>query len=296
MQQENNKNLKLVYFGGEPIGVPVLTELEAAGFLPSLVVCNPDRPVGRKQVLTSPPVKVWAAERNIEIFQPENLKPETVGHRMSNSEEWDLFVVVAYNKIMPKWLIELPKHKTINMHPSLLPKLRGASPIRSTILEDMRDECGVSVILLDEKMDHGPIIGQQTMDIAPEHWPIKGGELDLALARLGGALLASLIPSWIAGKIEPIEQDHDKATFCKKIQKADGELHIDPHNLPTGDDAYQALLKIRAYDGWPGTFFMYEGKRIKITDAELKDNGSLDILKVIPEGKSETKFSIHFPS
>ena len=156
MKKESNKNLKLVYFGGEPIGVPVLEELEAAGFLPSLIVCNPDRPVGRKQVLTPPPVKIWAEERNIEVFQPENLKPETVGHRMSHSEshseEWDLFVVVAYSQIMPQWLIELPKHKTINMHPSLLPKLRGASPIRSTILEDRRGECGATVIQRDEKM------------------------------------------------------------------------------------------------------------------------------------------------
>ncbi|MDA8596933.1 formyltransferase family protein [Candidatus Pacebacteria bacterium] len=284
-------DLKFAYFAGEPIGVPVLVELEAAGYLPSLVVCNPDRPVGRKQLLTPPPVKVWAEERGIEVWQPQNFTEQ--GAITEKLARYDLFVVVAYNTIMPKWLIELPEHNTLNVHPSLLPKLRGASPIRTAILEDRRDEIGVTIIQLDEKMDHGPIVAQQALKIAPENWPLAGCQLDQALGQLGGSLLAAVIPSWVAGKIDPLPQDHSAATFCKKLNKADSELEIDPYNLPTGDAAYHALLKIRAYDGWPGTFFMHDGKRIKITDAALI-NDALQINRIIPEGKQVMRFADYF--
>lgn len=286
--------IKFVYFGGEPIGVPVLEELKAAGMLPSLVVCNPDRPVGRKQVMTPPPVKVWAEENEIGVWQPENFKKdEIIGVGPLYEQTWDVFVVVAYNKILPKWLIELPEHGTVNVHPSLLPLLRGASPIRSTILNDMKDECGVSVMQLDEKMDHGPILAQATMDIAPENWPIRGTELDEALARLGGSLLAATLPEYIAGTIAPQEQDHEAATYCGRLDRSMGELTLDPHNLPTGDEAYQILLTIRAFEEYPGTFFMHAGKRIKIKEAELAD-GKLRILRIIPEGKQEMDFNVYF--
>lgn len=284
-------NFKFVYFGGEPIGVPVLEELSVAGMLPSLVVCNPDRPVGRKQVMTPPPVKVWAQKNNIEVWQPEDFKDkDAVSKRLST---YELFVVVAYNKILPKWLIEIPKHGTVNVHPSLLPLLRGASPIRSVILNDMRDAVGASVMIIDEKMDHGPILAQMNMEIAPENWPIRGTELDEGLARMGGSLLAATLPEYLAGNIDPQEQDHKTATYCTRLDRSDGELCIDPYNLPTDDEAYQTLLKIRAFDGYPGTFFMHEGKRIKIKDAELT-NGELRILRIIPEGKQEMDFGQYF--
>jgi len=282
-------NLRIAFFGGEPIGVPVLEELEASGIVPNLIVCSPDKPVGRKQVMTAPPVKEWATQRSIPVFQPTSLKENTgVGPLYKN--DWDIFIVVAYNKILPKWLIDIPEHGTLNVHPSLLPQLRGASPIRSAILNDLQ-ETGVSVMLLDEKMDHGPIIAQEPMHIEDAQWPVRGRELDEGLARLGGALLAATLPQWTRGDIAPQEQEHELATYCGKITKADGELTIDPHNLPTGDAARQALLKIYAYDGWPGTFFFVETpkgtKRIKIVDATLDTHGALDIHRVVPEGKKE---------
>ncbi len=281
------ENLKFVYFGGEPLGVPVLEELKKARLLPSLVVCNPDRPVGRKQILTPPPVKVWAQEHNIPVWQPESFKNQK--EVTEKLKTFDLFVVVAYNKILPKWLIELPKYHTLNVHPSLLPLLRGASPIRSAILHDMRDQIGVTIIQLDEKMDHGPILAQETYSISKTEWPIRGSELDAALAELGGKLLAQTLPKWIAGEITLTEQFHNAATYCPKLERSMGELTIDPFHPPTGEDAYRALLKIRAFDGFPGTFFMYNGKRVKILDAELTDN-TLNITRVIPEGKKEQSF------
>ncbi len=286
-------DVNFVYFAGEPLGVPVLKELKVAGLLPSLIVCNPDRPVGRKQVLTAPSVKVWAEENNIDVWQPESFKDqEEVTKKL---KDFDLFVVVAYNKILPKWLIDLPKHSTLNVHPSLLPLLRGASPIRSAILGDMRDQIGVSIMQLDEKMDHGPILAQVTMSVHEDNWPVRGTELDEALAHFGGALLADTIPKWITGEVTLTEQFHDAATYCGRLERAMGELQIDPRNLPTGSDAYQTLLKIRAFDGFPGTFFIHNSKRVKVLDATL-ENDTLKILEVLPEGKNKQSFEHYLSS
>lgn len=282
------KEINFVYFGGEPIGVPVLEELKAAGILPSLVIASPDRPVGRKQIMTPPPVKVWAEENDIEVWQPEDFKDKDT--TVEKLRAYDLFVVVAYNKILPKWLIDLPKHKTLNVHPSLLPLLRGASPIRSAILKDMQDEIGVTVMRLDEKMDHGPIITQEHVEIPDELWPIEGPKLDELLAREGGLLLAATLPGYLRGDFEPQEQEHEYATYCGRFEKADSELKIDPLNLPTGDKAYQTLLKIYALMGGPDTFFIHNGKRVKINDAEFSTEGNLKINRVTPEGKNETDF------
>lgn len=293
MESTSNENLKFVYFGGEPIGAPVLKELIACGLTPALVVCNPDRPAGRGQQLTPPPVKTLAEAHSIEVWQPENLSDQAAVTEKLTA--YDLFVVVAYNRILPEWLIELPKQKTINLHPSLLPLRRGPNPIRSAILEDDRDSIGVSVMLLDVEMDHGPILAQQAMSIADEHWPMTGPELDEALANLGGALLADTIPKWVAGEIEPQAQDDTRATYTKKLTKADGELQIDPHYLPSGEAARQTLHQIRAFAGWPGTYFIHAGTRIKINDADIVD-GTLHLTSITPEGKRPMNFDQWLPS
>ena len=270
----------------------VLDELAASGLVPALVVCNPDAPVGRKHVMTAPATKVWAEAHQVPVFQPTTLRDRAALTPLTETD-WDLFVVVAYGKLIPEWLLDVPKHKTINLHPSLLPNLRGASPIRSAILEDMR-ETGVTVMLLDAAMDHGPILAQTSANITETEWPLSGHELDMRLARQGGKLLADTIPNWIAGTITPTEQDHTTATFCTKIDKSMSELTLDPYNLPTGDEAYQTLLKIHAFDGWPETFFMYEGKRIKIKNATLSANGTLVITQIVPEGKNEIGWQSYF--
>jgi methionyl-tRNA formyltransferase len=278
---------KIAFFGTPQIAVWVLQELEAAGIVPDLVVTNPDRQQGRGLKITPTPVKNWAMQRNIPVIQPQSLlKKEELDPALA--EPWDLFVVVAYGLILPKWFIELPKFGTINLHPSLLPKLRGASPIRTSILEGMKDT-GVTIMLMDEKMDHGPILDQEAA-LLP--FPVEGQVLDEALASQGGKLLAKVIPRWVAGQITPKEQDHAEATYSKKITKEMGELILDPFHLPRGKEAYDIYLKICAFDGWPGTFFFFKNKRIKITEAFLSDeqDASLEINKVIPEGKKEISF------
>lgn len=282
--------LKIAYFGGEPLGVPILEALKKHHLVPQLIVASPDRPAGRKLLLTAPPVKNWALENGIEVIQPEIIPKQPADLGRLTGEDWDLFIVVAYNKILPKWFIELPKHKTINVHPSLLPKLRGASPIRTTILNDTPDECGVSVMLLDEKMDHGPILAQEKLLLTTEQWPLSGPELDAQLAALGGEVLAKTIPLWTAGALVPKVQEHTLATYCGKITKDMAELALDPYALPTGKEAYAQYLKIQAYAGWPVAFFKYDNKRYKITSARLSEDGQLVIDAVIPEGKTETGF------
>lgn len=277
----SESSLRIAFFGGEPLAVPTLEILKQNGIIPTVIVCNKDTPQGRKMIVTAPPVKLWAEQNGIPVFQPGSLDDQQT-RAFFDSEPWDLFIVVAFGKIMPSWLLKTPLHKTINVHPSLLPLLRGPSPIRSALLQDMRTT-GVSIMLMDEQPDHGPVLAQEEVVIEADAWPMKGLELDALLAATGAELLSTTVPKWIEGSLQPIAQDDTKATFTEKIKKTDGELSIDPFSLPSGDRAYQMYLKICAYDGNPGTFFFYNGKRIKIADAALQDN-TLVIKKVIPEG------------
>lgn len=286
-------DMRFAFFGTPDIAVHVLTELAQAGYLPSLIVTNPDAPVGRKQVLTPPPVKAWATSLDIPVIQPTNLKdPANVPEL---HERFDIFIVAAYGKIIPKWVLDIPLHGTVNVHPSLLPKLRGASPIRSAILQDIRDT-GVTIMQMDTELDHGPIVAQAPADISPAQWPLPGQVLDQHLATLGGQLLVTVLPNYLAGNCTPTPQNHAEATFCTKITKDMGQLELDPYNLPQGEVAYRVLLKIRAFDGWPGTFFFHNDKRVKITAANLSQTGALEIISVIPEGKKEQPFTNYLQS
>lgn len=274
------------FFGTPEIAVTVLNALHTAGYTPDVVITNPDAPQGRKMVLTPSPVKVWALAHAIPVLEPPSLRSDSRVYDYMKQHGLDLGVVVAYGKIIPESLLSLPHYGCINVHPSLLPRFRGASPIRSAILHDERDT-GVSIMLLDREVDHGPILAQEQLTIREEEWPLRGRTLDQRLAEKGGELLCTVLPGYIEGDIIPQPQDHTKATFCDKISKEMGELSLT-------DDPYHNLLKIRAFDGWPGTYFFTErhGKRIrvKIVDAELAPDGTLRILRVIPEGKNEIAY------
>ena len=284
---EHTTKPSFVFFGTPQIAVTALEEMATFGYLPALVVCNPDAPVGRKQVMTPPPTKVWAEAHGIPVFQPASLKNRDDLTPLTTTP-FDFFVVLAYGKIMPEWLIELPRYNTINAHPSLLPKFRGASPIRSTLLHDLT-ACGVTIIEMDKDLDHGPILSKQAVELYGE--PIPGNELDTCLARVSGCLLVDVIEKTLLGQITPVAQDHAHATFCTKITKDMAELTLDPHQLPTGEEAKAVYRKICAFDGWPETFFIHNGKRIKIKSARLTEDGTLELLRVVPEGKSEQDFT-----
>ena len=295
MKNTNHSNPKFVFFGTPDIAVTALTEMASFGFIPSLIVCNPDAPVGRKQIITSPPTKVWAEAHNLPVLQPTFLPKTSLsndGHPMTViwESDWDFFVVFAYGKIMPEWLINLPKYGTINAHPSLLPKLRGASPIRSTLLNDLTAS-GVTIIQMDKELDHGPILKQQKVALVE---PISGEDLDNTLAHISGNLLVQVMQELPLGSITPIPQNHHQATFCTKINKEMSLLMINPTNLPVGKEAKEVYQKICAFAGWPGTFFFYHDKRIKIKSARLNEIGQLEILRIVPEGKNEIDFHQYF--
>jgi methionyl-tRNA formyltransferase len=274
---------QFVFFGTSRFAVSVLEKLKQTGYLPSLIVTTPDKPSGRGLILSPPPVKIWAVENKIDVLQPRKLEAELSG--ILRSGNYPLFIVAAFGSILPKSMLKIPKHGVLNVHPSLLPKYRGPSPVQSAILADDKNT-GVSIMLLDDKLDHGPVIASRPVPIPPSEWPPRASVLEEKLARAGGILLAEVLPRWIEGTLRAREQEHDKASYTKKIEKADGLIDLTA-------DAYQNYLKIRAYDGWPGTYFFVEknGKKIRviIKDAEYKD-GKLIITRVLPEGKKETDY------
>ncbi len=281
--------MKFAFFGTPELAVIALEEMADFGLTPNLIVCNPDAPVGRKHIITPPPTKIWAEAHHIPVFQPLTLKNKEELTPLTTAE-WDFFVVFAYGKLIPEWLIELPRYKTINAHPSLLPKLRGASPIRSTLLFDL-SACGVTIIAMDKELDHGPILYQQPVTLTE---PIPGQKLDSTLAKICGDLLVHVMRELPLGNLIPEPQNHNAATFCTKITKEMAEVPLNPYRLPSGNEALQIYRKICAFDGWPGTFFIHDGQRIKITAASLTSDGSLLITRIIPAGKNEMDFSAYF--
>lgn len=278
-----NKPPHITFFGTPPLAVTVLDNLKDAGIRPHRIVTAPDRPRGRNLVVTPPPVKVWADEHNIEVLQPESLKKDEVFLRAMEDTPSDLYLVAAYGLLIPQRLLAIPAHGTLNVHPSLLPRYRGPSPIQYQILGG-EELVGVSIMLIDEAMDHGPILAQEAIPM-PEPLP-TALELEGMLAQLGGRLLTEIIPQWLAKKIEPQEQDHERATFSAMIKKSDGLLDL-------SDDALTNLRKIQAYTPWPGTYFFTErhGKtiRVKVVSAHIEEQ-TLVIDRVIPEGKKEMNY------
>ncbi|MCI0619827.1 methionyl-tRNA formyltransferase [Candidatus Wolfebacteria bacterium] len=279
-----SENIPFAFFGTPEFAVIVLDELERAGLLPAIIVTAPDRSKGRGLKLTPPPVKVWADIHGISTLQPKKLNDPGFLSKLK-TYDLELFIVAAYGKIIPRTVTDVPKHGVLNVHPSLLPKYRGPSPVETQILSDDRN-VGVTIMQIDEEMDHGPVVQNEKVKIKNEEWPLRASTLAKILAHTGGKLLADTIPRWVAGEIAAVQQDHNEATYCKLIKKEDA--HID-----LNDNPYQNFLTIQAYDAWPKAYFFAEknGKkvRVKITDANYRD-GKLTIKKVIPEGKHEMDY------
>jgi len=285
---KKKSDTRFAFFGTPELATVFLDDLEREGLVPSLVVTTPDRPKGRGMALTSPPVKMWAAARNILVLQPERLDTEFVSKLAARS--WQLFIVIYYGKILPRELFSIPKHGTINVHFSLLPRWKGTSPIRASILND-DGKSGTSLVLMDEKIDHGPIIAQKEFHIAK--WPPSARELEVFATHESAKLLSAVIKLWVSGEIEAREQNHDLETMCPTLKKDDGLINL-------SDDPYKNLLKIRAFDSTIGTHAFFErgtstssrqAKRIRvqILNAHMDDH-SLIIDRVKPEGKREMDY------
>lgn len=274
--KNNDKNF--IFFGTPDVAQKTLEVLKENGFIPSCIVTSPDAPSGRGMAMTPSPVSDWAEENFIDCIKPNIIDDEFINTISEYNP--DLFIVVAYGKILPEKLIKLPKLETINIHYSLLPKYRGASPVEQALLNG-DSVTGVSIQQMAFKMDAGDIIVEK--EVAIEITDTKS-ILREKLIREGGELLVKTLPYIFNRKISPKQQDENLATRCKKIKKEDGLIDID-------GDAWTNYNKYRAYEGWPSVFFMKDNKRIKITKA-IFENGKFVIKRVIPEGKKEIDYTL----
>lgn len=270
-------NMRIVFFGTSVFAVPALQMLKKQSWAEIIaVVSTPSKPVGRKQEIAPSPVAAEAKRLGLPVLAPEKLKNPEWLETFSKLNP-DLVVLASYGKIVPQSTLDIPKHGFINIHPSLLPKYRGASPIEGAILGGDK-KTGVTVMKMDAQMDHGPILSQTEIEL---HGDERARELEAKLAQIGAELLIKTIPSYIHGEILLQEQEHDKATFTKLISREDGRVEL---NLP----AEEIYRRYRAYDPWPGIWTVLRIKnqelRIKLLDIEFID-GKLKINKLQPEGK-----------
>lgn len=243
-----NSGIKFVFFGSSRFSEFVLDELERAGHVPMRKITSAREPL------------------------PSLDELRAIGA--------DVFVVASFGKILPKELLEIPKYGSLNVHPSLLPELRGPAPIQGLILD--RGTPGITIIKMDEQMDHGPIVAREKIDLAS--WPDYYAIIEEKLARAGGKMLLSILPRWIEGGITPTEQDHARATFTKMIKKEDGMLDL---TAP----AEINWRKVLAYSTWPGAYLLFKrktGDEIRVVVKSGKfENGQFIPTRVVPAGKRE---------
>ena len=268
---------KFVYFGTPRVASGTLALLIAHGFVPALVVTSPDAPRGRGLVLTPSPVKELALAHGIPVLAPEKLDADLI--RAVRGYECDYALVVAYGKLFPEELIAAFPKGVLNVHYSLLPKYRGATPLETALLSG-ESTTGVTIQTMAKEMDAGDILVQEETPIAPAE---TARELRPRLILMGAELLAATLPAFERGDITPAPQDASKATRAYKIKKEDGLLDL---SAPAEDN----WRKYRAYADSIGTYFFKDGKRVKITSAEFS-GGEFRVLRVIPEGKRETSFA-----
>jgi methionyl-tRNA formyltransferase len=274
-------NFKFAFFGTPDVARRTLDILFTNGYIPTVIITSPDTEKGRGLHLTETPVSLWAREHSIPCLKPEKITEEFIEEFKQYNV--DLSLVVAYGKLLPQALIDTPRLKTINIHYSLLPTYRGASPVEEALLNG-DTVTGVSIQQMQLKLDSGPLLAKIEVPIEQD----EGKEtLRNKLIDIGTHELIKILPDIREGKINPVEQDESQATHCSKIKKEDGEIN------PLGD-AKENYNKYRAFEGWPGVYFFTvrheKTIRVKITQARYENNEFI-IEKVIPEGKKEMLYT-----
>lgn len=268
---------KFIYFGTPYIARDTLAYLLEHGYRPEAVVTSPDAPRGRGLELTPTETKELALSNGIPVLTPTKLTPEAVEEILSYGADYAL--VVAYGKILPEALINAFPKGVLNVHYSLLPKYRGASPVEAALLNGDATT-GVAIQRMVYELDAGDILALREVEILPNE---TAKELRPRLVDIGAELLVETLPSFIDGTATFTPQDHSRATRSGKIPKSEGELQIQ------GNDE-ENWRKYRAFADGSGTYFFKDGKRVKIVSATLK-NGVFTPLRVIPEGKKETDYN-----
>ncbi len=247
--------MKTVFMGSPAFAVPVLQSLMSNQYDIIAVYTQPDKRTGRGQQLMPCPVKQFAVAHGLRVIQPETFKDVKAISALQEMQP-DIIIVAAYRQILPDAVLRIPKYNCINIHPSLLPKYRGPSPVAAAILNGDA-MTGVTIMLIEKKVDSGQILAQKEIPVNEDD---TTESLSERLAKLGAELLTDTVPSWVAGKIQPRRQDETQATYTRMEAKEDGRLDW---NLP----AVQLWRRVRAYYPWPGCFTEWKGVRLKIIKA-----------------------------
>ncbi len=241
----------VIFMGTPDFAVPVLEKLSKS-FQIIGVITQPDRPSGRGRKLVPPAVKVSAESLNLKIFQPQDVNSES-SLELIKSWNPDLITVAAFGQILSPTLLTLPHYGCLNVHASLLPRWRGASPINAAILEN-DNVSGVTIMKMTEGLDDGPILTQESTSIQSHE---TAGSLSDRLSVIGSDLLVKTIPLYISGNIQPLSQDQSKITYAHMLKRQDGLLDFN-------QSAEQLARKVRAYSPWPGTFTYWDDQRLII--------------------------------
>ena len=264
--------MKIVFCGTPNFAVPTLQALLAAGHEIALVVSQPDRPVGRSQQLTAPPVKQAALAAALPVTQPEKIRSNAEFRAQLESIAPDVIVVVAYGRIIPPWMLVLPRLGCINLHGSLLPKYRGAAPIQWAIA--MGDAfTGNTTMLLEEGLDTGPILLQQTIEIRPDQTAIDLFDL---FAKAGAPLVVQTLDGLATGTIHPQPQNHDGATYAPLLDREDGRMDF------AARSAHELYNRWRGFQPWPGAFTSLDGKKLIVHRLAVAEPNSGDFSHAEP--------------
>ena len=287
--------LNLVFCGTPPFAVPTLRKLVESGFKVPLVVTQPDRPRGRGMETAFSPVKQEALRLGLPVIQPEKIKTNPEFREQLEALRPDGIIVVGFGRIIPQWMIELPRLGNINLHASLLPKYRGAAPIQWAIARG-ETVTGVTTMRIDAGLDTGDILLQQEVPIEAQD---TAETLGPRLAEVGAQLMVSTLRGLEAGTVRSSPQDHSRATLAPILQKEDGRMNFDL-------TAHELLNRLRGFQPWPGAFTFFHGKILNVWQALISEasaapsemvvtsdqlvvgcgnNTALQLLEVQPEGK-----------
>ncbi|MBT2699977.1 methionyl-tRNA formyltransferase [Bacillus sp. ISL-40] len=256
---------KIVFMGTPDFSVPILQQLIKDGYDVIGVVTQPDRPVGRKKILTPPPVKVEALKHSIPVFQPEKIRQEEELEKILSLNP-DLIVTAAFGQILPNKLLEAPKYGCINVHASLLPELRGGAPIHYAIMQG-KQKTGVTIMYMVEKLDAGDILTSIEVPIAEED---NVGTLHIKLSTAGAKLLAETLPLLLEGRLTPKPQNNEEATFAANIKREQEKINW----TKTGEEIFN---HIRALNPWPVAFTTVNGQVLKIWRAEKVSGQKMEV-------------------